>query len=146
MTTPIRAPGAPIAAPAPDRAERLRGVARQLEGVFVEQMYKAMRETVPEGGAVDGGSGEAMFSGMLDQHLATLTPERWDERGLAAAVYRQLRVPAGVEESGQQASGIGDQATAPDARSPMPDASSPTAPLPILGAAPRTTVAPTEPL
>ena len=29
---------------------------RDLEGVFVEQLFKAMRETVPDGGLVDGGS------------------------------------------------------------------------------------------
>ena len=75
---------------APPENERLRGVARQMEGVFVEQLFKAMRETVPRDGVVDGGSGEEIFSGMLDQHLAQLVPGEW-ERGLSAAIYRQMR-------------------------------------------------------
>lgn len=69
---------------------RLRGTAQQLEGVFVEQLFKAMRETVPEGGFVDGGAGEEIFNSLLDQHLSTQLPESWG-RGLGSAIYRQLR-------------------------------------------------------
>jgi flagellar protein FlgJ len=97
MTAPIGGT-IPAAAAAPrSEAERLKQVARDLEGVFVEQMFKAMRETVPEGGVVDGGSGEAMFTGMLDQKLSAEAPARW-EHGLAEVLYRQLagRLPAGA--------------------------------------------------
>ncbi|HEX6631118.1 MAG TPA: rod-binding protein [Gemmatimonadaceae bacterium] len=88
MTAPIGK-----AAPPPSSdAERLRQTARDLEGVFVEQLFKAMRETVPQGGGViDGGSGEEMFTGMLDQHLSAEAPTRWQQHGLAEALYRQLR-------------------------------------------------------
>lgn len=78
---------------AADRATehaRLRQASRDLEGVFVEQLFKAMRETVPEGGLLDGGTGEEMFTTLLDQRLSALTPERW-EGGLGNAVYRQLQ-------------------------------------------------------
>jgi peptidoglycan hydrolase FlgJ len=70
--------------------ERLRGVVKQLEGVFVEQLYKAMRATVPDEGITHGGSGEEMFAGLLDQHLATETPKQWDH-GLGDALVEQLR-------------------------------------------------------
>jgi flagellar protein FlgJ len=99
MTAPIA--GAPSPTGGADaKAERLRGVARDLEGVFVEQLFKAMRETVPDGGVVDGGSGEEMFTGLLDQKMSALAPDQW-ERGLSDALYRQLRGRVGVgEESG----------------------------------------------
>lgn len=72
-----------------DRA--LRESAKQLEGLFVQQMYKAMRETVPQQeGIVSGGAGEDMFTGLMDQHLAAETPSHWGG-GLAEALYRQLR-------------------------------------------------------
>lgn len=75
--------------PAKDRA--LRKTAQELEGLFVQQLFKAMRETVPQQeGIVSGGAGEDMFTGLLDQHLAAETPNQW-EGGLAEAVYRQLR-------------------------------------------------------
>ena len=116
-------PSGPVtgARPSPDKAERLRATARQLEGVFVEQMFKAMRETVPEGGAIGGGSGEAMFTGMLDQSLAEEVPTRWSN-GLADALYRQL----------QQAAGLGAP-TPEGATGATPAApSSPSPALPIL--------------
>lgn len=70
MTLPI-GKGAPAGV---DEATRLRHVARELEGVFVQEMFTAM----------------------LDGEIATRAPERW-ERGLAEALYRQLAGPAGVE-------------------------------------------------
>jgi flagellar protein FlgJ len=88
MTTAVV--GSPSPVPQPDEA-RLRKVVQQLEGVFVEQLFKAMRETVPDGGLVDGGSGEEIFSGLLDQHLSAEVPAGWGERGgLSEALYRQL--------------------------------------------------------
>lgn len=69
---------------------RLKKAVTELQGVFVEQLFKAMRESVPEGGLVDGGNGEEMFTGLMDQHLAAQVPAGW-ESGLGAALYRQLR-------------------------------------------------------
>jgi len=72
------------------RHAKLRKAAQQLEGVFVQQLYKAMRETVPQQeGIVSGGAGEDMFTGLLDQHLAAETPKHW-QTGLSDALYRQL--------------------------------------------------------
>ena len=88
----------------PSKAEnddKLRKVAQQLEGLFVQQMFKAMRESVPQQeGIVSGGTGEELFTSLMDQHLAAETPKHW-EGGLAEAVYRQLR------------RGVGDPVTAP---------------------------------
>ena len=84
ISSPVRATGAE-----PPDSARLRTAAQQLEGVFVEQLFKAMRDTIPEGGLVDGGSGEEMFSGMLDQHLSDATAAGWSH-GIGDALYRQL--------------------------------------------------------
>lgn len=69
---------------------RLREACAQLEGVFFEQLLKALRETIPEGGVIDGGTAEEVFSGLLDGQLATQAAAGL-ERGLGAALYRQLR-------------------------------------------------------
>lgn len=72
------------------RHQKLLKAAQQLEGVFVQQLYKAMRDTVPQQeGIVSGGAGEDMFTGLLDQHLAAETPSHW-QTGLSDALYRQL--------------------------------------------------------
>jgi flagellar protein FlgJ len=76
-------------APAGDDAAKLRKATSQLEGVFLEQLFKAMRETVPQDGALDGGSGESIFASLLDQHVADAAAAK-QENGLGAALYRQL--------------------------------------------------------
>ena len=81
--------GNSAAAQVPDRREQLRQTAQQLEGVFVEQLFKAMRETVPDGGLTNGGSGEEMFTSLLDQKMSAVVPTRWDH-GLAESLMRQL--------------------------------------------------------
>lgn len=79
------------AAGAPDAREAaLRRTAVQLEGVFVQQLFQAMRATVPDDGLTGGGSGEQMFTGLLDEHLAQGTAQRTGGV-LAEALVRQLR-------------------------------------------------------
>lgn len=85
----VNAPAERPVDPATDR--KLRDTAKQLEGLFVQQMFKAMRETVPQQeGIVSANAGEDMFTGLMDQHLAAETPSQW-QGGLAESVYRQLR-------------------------------------------------------
>ena len=89
----IDAIGSATAAPAAtdSRDTKLKQASQQLEGMFVQQLYKAMRETVPQQeGIVSGGAGEDIFTGLLDQHLAAETPKHW-QGGLSDAIYRQMR-------------------------------------------------------
>ena len=104
----IAAGRGPAALPAPDVAAaaaardqaKIRKVAEQMAGSFAEQLFKAMRETVPQGeGAFDGGSGEEMFSGLMDQHLAAETPTQW-ARGLTDSIARQLRGALAAQQGG----------------------------------------------
>jgi len=75
---------------------RLRELCAELEGVFLSEMMKAMRTTVPESGLLDGGTGEEIFTSLLDQHLSGIAAERV-ENGIGAALYRQLRGVGGSE-------------------------------------------------
>ena len=99
MTLRPAAGAPPLAALVPDRDARLRETVVQLEGMFVTQLYQAMRTTVPDDGLIAGGSGAAMFTGLLDEHLAARTPERWGGHGLADALVRQLRGLAPAPEA-----------------------------------------------
>jgi peptidoglycan hydrolase FlgJ len=87
----------PTASSAPSTAapkrenDKLKDVAQQLESVFVEQLFKAMRATVPQqDGIVTASAGEEIFTGLMDQHLAAETPTQWSS-GIADALYRQLK-------------------------------------------------------
>jgi flagellar protein FlgJ len=79
----------------------LRKTAKQLEGVFVQQLFKAMRDTVDTGGGIaPSGGGEAMFRDLLDQHVAERVPEEWDaQHSLAEKLYQQLRTRLAQSES-----------------------------------------------
>ncbi len=72
-----------------DPDDRLRAATQLLEGTFYQEMFKAMRGTVPEGGAISGGTGQDMFESLLDQHVADAAAGQSD-RGLGSALYRHF--------------------------------------------------------
>ena len=76
---------------------RLRAATRLLEGFTYQELFKALRRTIPEGGAIPGGTGNEIFQDLLDQHIAQVAAMR-SERGLGSALYRQF-VKAGSDSS-----------------------------------------------
>jgi peptidoglycan hydrolase FlgJ len=87
--------------PASPDEQRLTHAVRQLEGVFVEQLFKAMRETVPTDGLTSGGAGEEMFSSLMDQHLAALVPQSWPST-LADTLVERFRAAGALEPTPPQ--------------------------------------------
>ena len=138
MSDPIAsvARGATGAA-APVEDPKLRKAARQLEGVFTQQLFKAMRETVPEDqGAVGGSSAQDMFTGLLDEHLAT-DPRAASTHGVGEAIYRHLLRVRGAHQAAEstneptnEPTGSSDGAGrhAPTVTTPAPAASLRTSP------------------
>jgi peptidoglycan hydrolase FlgJ len=83
-----RSTGQPVERP----EERLRKTALQLEGLFVQRMFAAMRETVPDGGMMPQSSAEGTFTQLLDEKMSEQVPSQWNgEHSLANALYEQLR-------------------------------------------------------
>ncbi len=74
------------------KAEQLKQTAKQLNAVFVQQMFTAMRSTVDTDGSItSGGQGEEMFRGMLDQQVAESAPAQFQKHdALTDAIVRQL--------------------------------------------------------
>ena len=82
----------PIAPSPADPEARLKKTALQLEGLFVQRLFAAMRDTIPDDGLVSQSSAESTFTGMLDEKFAEQVPTQWNgEHSLANALYRQLR-------------------------------------------------------
>jgi Rod binding domain-containing protein len=79
----------PLQGPAPAPRAQLRKLAHEMEGVFVAQLFQAMRQTVPGGGVLEPSPGEEMFTGMLDDLVARRAAEQ-SHRGIGEALYRQL--------------------------------------------------------
>lgn len=75
--------------PAPDRQEQLHRLSRQLEGVFLNQLFQAMRASVPQEGLLSQNPGEQLFTQMLDERMAAEAAEHMPH-GLSEALYRQL--------------------------------------------------------
>ena len=81
-----------------DGEDRLRTTSRLMEAQFYEELFKAMRDTVPEGGLLDGGQGEEIFSSFLDRHLAEAQAMK-GRLGLGDALYRHFTRNAPAEVS-----------------------------------------------
>lgn len=74
----------------------MRKAAADLQGVFVQELYKVMRSSVDASdGLVERSQGEEMFSGLMDERFAADTGTRW-HRGLGDAIYRAIRQQAGL--------------------------------------------------
>ena len=81
------------------RAERLRAASQLLEGTFYQEMFKVMRATVPEGGALSGGTGQEMFENLLDQRMADAAAFG-SENGVGSALYRYFADAMGLAPDG----------------------------------------------
>ena len=70
-------------------------LAHDLEGVFLNQLFQAMRQSVPQDGAIGEAPGQEMFTQLFDEKLAN-EASRHMTRGIGEALYRQLsaRLPA----------------------------------------------------
>ncbi len=100
MTPSVSAVGA---APVDPRETAMRKAAADLQGLFVQQLYKSMRDSVPaDGGLVEKSQGEDIFAGLMDERLAADTGTRW-HRGLGDAIYRALRQKAGLDTTASSA-------------------------------------------
>lgn len=75
--------------PSDARKAKLEQACRDFESLFVHQMMKQMRRTVPQDGLFSGGSAEKMVASMLDGEIAKTVSEQRGI-GLAPALIRQL--------------------------------------------------------
>jgi len=63
------ATGPNAVAPSKDR-DRLDKACGDFEAIFVQQLFKTMRASVPESALFNGGRAEEIYTAMLDQHVA----------------------------------------------------------------------------
>ena len=76
------------AAKGPDQDQALRAAAEEFEGLFIQQMLSAMRDTVPKEGLFSS-SEESTFRSLADQQLAQ-DLARTGDFGIAEALVNQL--------------------------------------------------------
>ena len=69
--------------------EQVRKLSHQLEAVFVNQLFQAMRASVPKDPVLDNAPGADLFTQIMDEKLANQASDRL-QRGLGESLYRQL--------------------------------------------------------
>ena len=68
----------------------IRAAAKQMESLFIYQMFQAMRRTVPESeGFFERSNAERIFTEMLDEEKANIMAKAGGI-GIADAIYREL--------------------------------------------------------
>lgn len=79
---------APKKAPGRD-PEKLKAVAQQFEAIYIQQLFKDMRNTVPKDGLVERGNADDVYTQLLDAEAAKVMAEQGGI-GLADLMLRQL--------------------------------------------------------
>ena len=80
--------------------EQMRGAAQEFEAVFLFQMLKQIRNSIhKEEGLMNGGLGEEMFTGILDEEYAKVMAKS-NSTGLSDVIYQQMSRNVGVKLEG----------------------------------------------
>jgi flagellar protein FlgJ len=90
-----------------ERDPELRKACAEFESVFINQLLKTMRKGIPEGGLLDGGYREEMYTSLLDEQVARKIAHG-QGIGLGEQLYRQLSRASEQTET--------PRATGPEAR------------------------------
>ncbi|MBS13809.1 MAG: hypothetical protein CME19_19720 [Gemmatimonadetes bacterium] len=80
--------------------EQIREAAQEFESVFLFQMLKQVRNSIHrEEGIMNGGMGEEMFTGLLDEEYAKVMAKS-NSTGLADMIYQQMSRAEGTKPEG----------------------------------------------
>ena len=86
----VQAVGSSGAAEGPNTQQELRRLSREFEAVFLRELIRSMRATVPEGGLLDSSTSQELFTSLLDDQLASDAAQRL-RGGIGDALFNQLR-------------------------------------------------------
>ncbi len=69
--------------------EKLKKACTEFEALFISQMLKSMRQTVPQTGFLAKGLGNDVYQGLMDQELSQKLSQN-KGLGLGKVIYRQM--------------------------------------------------------
>jgi len=76
--------------PKEQKLRSLRKSCREFEAIYINEMYKTMRKSVPDSGLFKKDMANTLYQEMLDMEMAKLTAEG-DGMGIGKAMYEQLK-------------------------------------------------------
>jgi peptidoglycan hydrolase FlgJ len=77
---------------------KIKKLSSEFESVFMEQMFKSMRQSVQKSGLIDGGNAEEIYTSMLDSEYAKQMSGP-AAGGLAQMIEKQLLQTMGVKSA-----------------------------------------------
>jgi peptidoglycan hydrolase FlgJ len=72
------------------KLQSLRKSCRDFEAIYAQEMFKAMRKTVPDGGIIKKDMAHELYKEMLDMEMAKATAAGRGN-GLGEAMYQQMK-------------------------------------------------------
>lgn len=78
--------------------ERLKEACKGFEALFINEMLKSMRRTIPKSGLLDGGVQGRIYESMFDEAVSRALSER-GALGIADMLYREFK-PHVVDQQG----------------------------------------------
>jgi flagellar protein FlgJ len=79
-----------VAAGRAEKEKQLRKACADFEAMLTYQLFKSMRETVPQSGLTDRFPGKETYTMMMDQKVAEELSKRGHGLGIKEMLYRQL--------------------------------------------------------
>ncbi len=76
--------------PKTHKLQKLRQSCREFEAIYVNEMYKSMRKSIPESGLFEKDMADTLYQEMLDMEMARETA-KGDGMGIGKAMYEQLK-------------------------------------------------------
>jgi flagellar protein FlgJ len=70
--------------------QSLRKSCREFEAIYIQEMYKAMRKTVPDSGLFEKDMASELYREMLDMEMAKATAAG-KGTGIGEAMYQQMK-------------------------------------------------------
>jgi Rod binding domain-containing protein len=86
---PVASPKAPADSAGARTRAQVRRLSHDLEGVFLNQLFQAMRASVPNAAPGSDAPAQQLFDAMLDETMAERAAQR-SNRGIGEALYHQL--------------------------------------------------------
>ena len=79
--------------------KKLREACQEMEAVYVNQLLRQMRATVPKSGLLEESAGSAIYREMLDEEYSKLIAKSPSSLGIAEMLYKQLKQDISTESS-----------------------------------------------
>lgn len=78
--------------------KKLMEACQEMEAVFVQELFKQMRATVPENEFIPEGTASKIYQSMLDKEYSLQAAKSHNSLGLAEMLYEQLKADAQAGE------------------------------------------------